>query len=215
MLKKDITYKDLDDNDITETFWFHLSKAEMAEMALAKEGKAGGFDTYIRKLVASQDGESIIATFKEILLMTVGERSDDNKRFIKSDEITRNFVQSDAYSVLLMELLTDADKMSEFINGVVPSDMRGQVDIPNTTQGIRQGEPNPSQPAGLQGPQARVEEKRAPVLEEPKDDRPDWLKEGRIPTAEELKGASPEQIQEAFRLRAQGAGPVTQEKIGE
>lgn len=206
MLKKDITYKDLDDNDITETFWFHLSKAEMAEMALAKEGKAGGFDTYIRKLIASQDGEVIIATFKEILLMTVGERSDDNKRFIKSDEITRNFVQSDAYSVLLMELLTDADKMSEFINGVVPSDMRGQIDVPNATHGL-------TQPNDIQGPQARVEQKRVSDIPPAKDERPDWLKEGRIPTAEELKGATPEQIQEAFRLRSQGAGPVTQEKL--
>jgi hypothetical protein len=171
-------------------------------MALAKEGKAGGFDTYIRRLIASQDGEAIISTFKEILLMTVGERSDDNKRFIKSDEITRNFVQSDAYSVLLMELLTDADKMSEFINGVVPSDMRGQIDVPNATQS-----------GNVQGPQARVEEKRVSDVPPPKDERPAWLKEGRIPTAEELKGATPEQIQEAFKLRAQGAGPVTQETI--
>lgn len=213
MLKKDITYNDLDDNPITETFWFHLSKAEMAEMALAKEGKAGGFDAYIKRLVASQDGEVLIATFKEILLMTIGERSEDNKRFIKSDEITRNFVQSDAYSVLLMELLTDAEKMSAFINGVVPSDMRGKLgDISSEVEGIAKGEPNPATPA-LQGPQARVEEKRAPVLEADKDNRPDWLKEGRVPSEAELKGASQEELMAAFRLRSQAAGPVTQEQI--
>lgn len=209
MLKKTITYNDLDGNPITEDFWFHLSKGEMAEMALAKEGRAGGFDVWIKKMLDSQDGETLIATFKEILLSTIGQRSTDNKYFDKTDEYTRRFAQSDAYSVLLMELLTDMDKMTAFINGVVPKDMQKQVEQAEASAGIRQGEPNPSTPA--QAPEGIAKGEPNPAT--PKDDRPDWLKEGRIPTADELKGATPEQIQEAFRLRAQGSGPVTQEQL--
>lgn len=214
MLGKEITYNDLDGNPITETFWFHLSRAEIAEMALAKEGRAGGFDRYIRNLIESQDGETLTAAFKEIILSTVGQRSEDNKYFDKTDEYTRRFVQSDAYSVLLMELLTEADKMSEFINGVVPKEMR---------EGLEKNTQNGPDVSSFQGPQARMEQKgvttdiRQPTINassEPKDDTPEWMKDpNRIPTMEELKGASMEQMQEAFRRKSANSGPVTHEEI--
>lgn len=208
MLKKEITYKDLDDNDVTDTFWFHLSRAEMAEMALAKEGKEGGFDVWVRTMINSKDGEVIVETFKKILLSTIGERSEDNKRFIKNDEIRNNFLYSDAYSKLFMELMMDHEKVSEFINGVVPKDMQAE------TQKNMQEAVSAGQIPGIQSPQARVEENRTiNASPEPKDDRPDWLKAGRVPTEAELKGASQEHILEAFKLRSQAAGPVTQEQI--
>lgn len=210
MLKKEITYKDLDDNDVTETFWFHLSRAEMAEMALAKEGKEGGFDVWVRTLINAKDGEVLVETFKKILLSTVGVRSEDNKRFIKNDEIRNNFLYSDAYSQLFMELMTDTDKVSAFINGVVPKDMREETQK-NIQEAVSTG-----QIPDIQGTQARVEEKQSSNASlEPKDNRPDWLKAGRVPTEAELKGASQEHILEAFKLRSQAAGPVTQEKIAE
>lgn len=203
MLKREITYKDLDDNDITETFWFHLSKAEMAEMALAKEGGDGGFDAWIKKIIGAKNGQVVVDTFKQILLSTIGQRSDDNKRFIKNDQIREDFLNSDAYSVLFMELVTDADKMSQFINGVVPSNMRDEV-----AKKIAEG-PDIST---MQGPAARVEEKR--TVEAPKDDRPEWLKDpNRVPTESELRGATTEQMMEAFRRKSANSGPVTQEQI--
>lgn len=207
MLKKDITYEDLDGNEITETFWFHLSKAELAEMALGKEGKSGGFETWVRTIINSNDGEVMTQTFKKILLSTIGERSEDNKRFIKNDQIRDNFVQSDAYSVLFMEVMTDADKMSAFINGVVPSNMRDEV-----AKSIQ----NAPDLETFKGPDARVEEKRVsdvPPPSENKDEPPAWVKEGRIPTETELRGSSPELIMEAFRRKSANAGPVSQEQI--
>lgn len=205
MLKKEITYKDLDGNDVTETFEFHLSRAEMAEMALAKEGKSGGFDVWVRTMINSQDGEVLTQTFKQILLSTIGQRSEDNKRFVKNDEIRNNFLYSDAYSVLFMELMTDADKMSEFINGIVPKDMREEV------AKVQGGNGGAVLSAAIQGPPSKSPAPTAPS--EPKDDRPDWLKAGRVPSEAELKGASQEHILEAFKLRSQSAGPVTQEQI--
>jgi hypothetical protein len=191
MLKKDITYNDLDDNPITETFWFNFTQAEMAEMALEKEGKDGGFETWIKTMIESKDGAVLTSTFKKILLATIGERSADNKRFVKNDEIRNNFLFSDAYSVLFMELLTDADKMSAFINGIMPKAMREQ------TQDRIQAVVNAPDISSVPTPTINA------TPETGKEERPDWLKEGRVPTAEELKGATPEQIAEAFRLRGQ------------
>jgi hypothetical protein len=201
MLKKDISYHDLDGNPITETFWFHLSQAEMAEMAIGKEGADGGFEAWIKKLIASQNGEELVRAFKNILLATIGERSADNKSFIKSDEIRRNFEGSEAYSILFMELLTDADKMSAFVNGIVPASMRDQVET-KTKEVVNSPDlaTVPTAPVSVTTDIRQSAQEQKPAS---KDETPAWLTEGRIPTTEELKGASPEHIQEAFRRKTQ------------
>lgn len=200
MLKKDITFKDLDGNTLTETFWFHLNEGELTRLALGKEGKHGGFDAWVRNLISSNDGEVIVENFEKILLETIGQRSADNKSFIKTDEIRNNFRFSDAYSVLFMELMTDEKKMSDFVNAVVPGNLRESV-----AQRTSETPASPSMP-GLSTPQTPP----LPVSEQlAQDTRPDWLKEGRVPTQDELKGATPAQIQEAFRLRSEVAGPTT------
>ena len=213
MIKKEITYKDLDDNDVTETFWFNLSQAEMAEMAIGKEGKQGGFETWVKTLIESQDGEVLVETFKKILLSTIGERSADNKRFVKTEEIRNNFLWSNAYSVLFMDLMTDAEKMSEFINGIVPANMRD--DLAKRMANSPAGSALASTPAA--SAQASAAALSAPIptpVSEQKDDRPDWIKDpNRIPTERELIGATHEQMMEAFRRKTAGSGPVTQEEI--
>lgn len=120
MFKKTIQFKDLDGVPVTEDFYFHLSKAEIAEMELAKEG---GLSEFIKKMVEDQNGKVIIETFKEIISKSYGIRGDDGKRFIKSEEISNNFLQSDAYSELFMSLVTNADASAEFIRGIVPVDL--------------------------------------------------------------------------------------------
>lgn len=117
MYKKTITYSDLDGNPVTEDFYFHLSKAEVAEMELSAEG---GYSAQLERIVKEQNAGQIIATFKEILTKAYGVRSTDNKQFIKSSDLTMRFIQSDAFSELFMELVTNAEAASEFVRGVMP-----------------------------------------------------------------------------------------------
>ena len=116
MLKKTITYTDYNGITRTEDFYFNLTKAEIMEMQLSTNG---GLDVMIKKIIDSQDAPSIIKIFKELILKAYGEKSDDGKRFIKSKEISEGFAQTEAYSQLFMELATDTDAASKFVNGVV------------------------------------------------------------------------------------------------
>ena len=127
MLKKTITFEDLDGNLVTDDFYFHLSKAEIAEMELTK---TGGLETYIRGIVAAEDRAEIVKFFKQIISMSVGARGADGRQFIKNDEVRDAFEQTDAYSVLFMELATDADAGAAFINGIVPRGMNPDSDKP-------------------------------------------------------------------------------------
>lgn len=127
MLKKTIPYKDYNGVERIEDFYFNLSKAEAMEMELSI---TGGLTEMIRKIVAAQDTPTIIATFKQIILKAYGEKSADGRRFIKSEELSKAFSETEAYSILYMELATDANAAAEFVNGIVPKD----VDAPAAQQ---------------------------------------------------------------------------------
>lgn len=120
MLKKTITYKDYNGVERKEDYYFNLSKAEIMEMEM---GTAGGLAEMISKIVAAKDAPSIIKIFKDLILKSYGEKSPDGKRFIKSEELSTAFSQTEAYTVLFMELATDAEAGAAFVNGIVPSDM--------------------------------------------------------------------------------------------
>lgn len=131
MLKREIQFKDLDNNDVTETWYFNLSKAELAEMAL-RHGGAESLQALLRKMVEAQDGNAIVENFKMILLAAVGRRSDDGRRLIKTPEVRQDFEFSDAYNVLFMELMTDTTACVTFIKAIVPADLAEQTTTPVT-----------------------------------------------------------------------------------
>lgn len=130
MLKKTITYTDYNGTVRTEDHYFNLSKAELMEMEM---GTTGGLTEMLNRIVAAQDAPAIIKIFKDIVLKAYGIKSADGKRFMKSEEISTEFVQTEAYSVLFMELVTDTDAMSAFVNGIVPSEVSPaqSAQIPN------------------------------------------------------------------------------------
>ncbi|CAK7008523.1 MAG: hypothetical protein EUB_01600 [Eubacterium sp.] len=120
MLKKTITYTDYNGVERTEDFYFHLSKAEITELELSTDG---GYAEMITKIINAKDVPSIAKIFKDLIFKAYGEKSDDGKRFVKSEEISTAFSQTEAYSNLYMELATSADKASEFVNSIIPTDM--------------------------------------------------------------------------------------------
>ena len=117
MIKKTITYVDYNGNERTESFYFNLTQAELTEMEFSV---TGGFKEFIQKIIDAQDGKQLIELFKQILLSSYGEKSPDGRRFIKSKELSEAFSQTEAYVKLFIELASNADKASEFINGIVP-----------------------------------------------------------------------------------------------
>lgn len=120
MLKKTITYTDYDGNERKEDFYFNLTKAELLEMELSTPG---GMEKMIQNILDAQDLPELIKMFKKLILLSYGKKSDDGKRFIKSDTLREEFTQTEAYSDLFMELSMDADAATEFINGIIPDSL--------------------------------------------------------------------------------------------
>lgn len=126
MLKKTITYTDYNGTERTENFYFNLSKAELMDMQL---GTVGGFDTMIQNIIDAKDVPTLMKIFKDIIFKAYGEKSADGKRFVKSEEISKAFSETEAYSVLFMELITDAKAAAAFINGLIPQDLAEKAKV--------------------------------------------------------------------------------------
>jgi hypothetical protein len=127
MLTKKITYTDYNGTTRTEEFMFNLSKAELMEREMAT---TGGLENVLNSIIASNDQEQITNAFKQIILKSYGEVSEDGRKFIKVHNgvpLAEEFSQSEAYSELFMELSTNADKAAEFVNGIIPKDLASEA----------------------------------------------------------------------------------------
>lgn len=117
MLKKTITYTDYDGLERTEEFRFNLTKAELVDMELTT---AGTFSETMKRIIAEKDIIRIAKLFKELLLKSYGVKSDDGKRFVKSKELSEAFSQTEAYSDLYIELLSNPEEAAKFFAEVAP-----------------------------------------------------------------------------------------------
>lgn len=124
MLKKTIKYTDYNGVERKEDFYFNLNKAEIMEMQLTT---VGGLDAYLKKIVSAQDMPTLMRIFKDLVLKSYGVKSDDGRRFIKNDQLREEFEQTEAYSILYMELSTDAEAAAAFVNGIIPADVAKQL----------------------------------------------------------------------------------------
>lgn len=130
MLKKTVTYIDFDGNVRTEDFFFNLTEQEIAEMELSTEGGLGNF---INKAVAAKSQVELIELFKKLILAAYGVKSADGRRFVKNDAVREDFMSTQAFSDIYMDLVQDADKASEFFNGIVPKEKPVKNAIPMQT----------------------------------------------------------------------------------
>lgn len=124
MVKKTITYTDYEGEERTEDFYFNLTKAEVVEMELST---TGGLQKLIAKITQEKDMKKLVELFKQIIAKSYGVKSDDGRRFIKTPEVLAEFVQTEAYSDLFMELASDTDAATAFLNGIVPQVPKGEA----------------------------------------------------------------------------------------
>lgn len=114
------TYTDYNGTKRTEEFLFHFNKAELLEMEMTTEG---GFSARVNRIINANSHSELVKIMKQFVLDAYGIKSDDGRRFMKSDEIRRSLVECPAYSQIFMRLATDDKAAADFINGVTPDDM--------------------------------------------------------------------------------------------
>jgi hypothetical protein len=187
MFKKTITFTDFNDEKRTQDFYFNMSKADF--LVLAADGDA--FMARLQRIIATKDNAAIMAEFTAIIKAACGMRSEDGSRFLKTPEAQSALLDSGAFDELLIEMCTDANAASEFINQLFPKKMAEEMAEQLKKQQKEQKAVDPF-----------VETDRRTHSREFPDNAPLWMKENRTPTQTELMNMTPAELQEAFRQRA-------------
>lgn len=124
MVIKKIKFTDYNGVQREEEFYFNLSKAEILNLQFSVEG---GLYATLKKISTMKDETKIVNFIQDIILKSYGEKSPDGRRFIKSEELMTNFMQTEAYSELLIELMSDVKKMGEFVKALMPKDIADNI----------------------------------------------------------------------------------------
>jgi hypothetical protein len=178
MFSKTIEYKDFNGVQNAQVFYFHMSKAELLEMA----ADSTVIMDRIKRITEAKDGKAILQEMRELIRMSVGVRSEDGQRFIKDDEARSMLFDSPAYDELLMELSTNAEASADFVRNLIPESMQKEMQAQLAKQ--TGAAPDPFKDPGV------------------KDERPAWVSEGREPTQVELRNMSQAELVEAFQMRS-------------
>ena len=152
MLKKTFQYTDFNGNEQEETFYFNLSKSEVIEYELQERA---GMSTTLQRLVEERDNQKILAHFKDLVMKSVGRKSDDGRRFVKNDEIREDFLASPAYDEMFIWLMSEPGAGAEFVNNVLPQDVDEFVKKVDSGQ---QATKNVKKPSDLKQKQVKTTE---------------------------------------------------------
>lgn len=117
MFRKTIKYVDYNGVQREEVYHFNISSAEATELEISTPG---GVEAKAKEIIASQDGGKAMTFFKFMIGLSVGVKSPDGKFFRKSEQIRDDFFQTEAYSSLLMEMMTDNKFVEAFFTGIMP-----------------------------------------------------------------------------------------------
>lgn len=128
MIKKTIKFIDYEGNERTVEKYFNLSKSEILEwQSSIRAGYLTILESKVGKGIVNPNPKDIMDVYKEFIKRSYGVKSEDGMVFMKNEDIWNEFYHSEAYTALLMELLTEKDKANEFFEGIYPNDIRKEI----------------------------------------------------------------------------------------
>lgn len=126
MLKRTIKYEDYNGEMREEDFYFNLNQSEVIKW-LTQSGSYT-LDKVMERLAQERNGRKIMEIFEDLIHRAYGRKSLDGRKFEKNEEIWLDFYQTEAYSKLFTELVSDAKKAADFVNAIVPREMAEEVE---------------------------------------------------------------------------------------
>lgn len=116
MIRKELTYENFEGEVVTDEAFFHLTRAEMMKMDAVMPG---GMLNYAAKIKATKNPTEAVKFMDMLLLSSYGIKTPEG-RFVKPKEMTDAFACSEAYSVLLEEMMSSDGAIEEFVRGILP-----------------------------------------------------------------------------------------------
>ena len=185
MLKHTQQYTDFDGKSQVVDLYFNITKFEFAENLELIDQLKSLEDLYAgpERELTTAEKQLFVNLVKAVIKLGYGIR--DGVHFRK-DGAFEDFNATAAYSDFMWEMFQDVNKMWGFLNGMMPQEVRDEAERlaqqqnPETVSVQVDGKTN--EVVSVTPVPAPTEEAEGPV-----DDRPDWLREGRDPTHDEVR----------------------------
>lgn len=140
MIKKTVTFENVDGVEETQELMFHLSKSDFIHMF--REGLDKKLEEWMKipdaKTMSEDEYKVAIAKYEKTLMDALdylvresyGERVTDadgsHPRFVKDKEKTEEFLRSDAYGEFFVSLFQDPDEFAKFIMALIPKGLQAE-----------------------------------------------------------------------------------------
>lgn len=203
MLRKPITYTNIDGVEVTEDYYFHLTKAELIKLEVGTEG---GLQAHLQNVVKTNNASKILELFEWVLSKAYGKRTEGGK-FAKRPEDWAEFVSSEAYSNLFMELITNGAYAAQFIKAIVPADIGDSVEA-DTSSDAELGKMLEQLSGGETVIDLPAVDQKSQELTAVDEEVPAWYRERREPTQAELQAMGKDEMLLAFKTKQQGFPPI-------
>lgn len=139
MIKKSITYEDWDGSQKTKECYFNMTKAELFEFSTSYPN---GFPAHAEETISNGSQAEVLRLFKDIISKAYGEKHDGV--FIKTPELTQAFLASDAYSSLMLSMMSSLNEAVAFFNGIMPKSIQDELmkqKVLENIPGVKTSEP--------------------------------------------------------------------------
>ena len=110
-------YVDYNGVERKEDYYFNFTESELLD---AEYDEGGSLSSILTKIIKTKDQGALIRMFKHLILNSYGEKSSDGKRFIKSEELSTQFSQTEAFNMMYMKCVTDDVFANKFIENIIP-----------------------------------------------------------------------------------------------
>lgn len=136
MHSRTVEYVNFNGKTVQRTFYFNITKAELA----LREARSDGTWSQSLEVIKNSDKASVVLPeFEKLIEWSYGDKSEDGESFVKSDEIWSKFVNSEPWSALVMDLLTNAASAAQFFNAILPPDIAAANREAQAVDGFRPG----------------------------------------------------------------------------
>lgn len=116
MIRKTIKFRNFDGEVKTTDAYFNLTEVEMLRLDAEFPG---GLEVYVNSLDEHTSASDILRLFERLVATSYGVKSSDGNSFVKTDEVTNEFLQSAAYPALVVYLLQNPTEAAAFFNGMI------------------------------------------------------------------------------------------------
>ena len=116
-----VEYEDFDGNDVKQELCFHIGKAELMKLATTDNDVIDELMSFTFSEEDERSFKGMFNVYEKVIGMAYGIRS--GQRFVKSEEITEEFLESLAYDQLIWDLVEGKLDSNKFLMGIFPMDV--------------------------------------------------------------------------------------------